>query len=261
VRSIVRLSVTPVKSMRLSHPDRVELERFGAAENRRFYLADPEGKLVTADRVGPLLAVRPTYDPAAERLRLEFPDGLMVEGDVSRTEGTVTTDFFGRPVTGAVVEGDWSEALSAYAGRPLVLVRPGPGDANDSAAVSLFSTASAEELARQSGSDRALDARRFRMLVEVGGCEPHEEDSWIGGRVRLGEAVVEVERRVARCVITTLQPDVGVKDFDSLKSLAAYRGVVDGGINFGVYARVVEPGVIRVGDSVELLGQSEGARR
>jgi uncharacterized protein YcbX len=258
--SIARLSISPVKSMRLQHPDEVRLQPFGVLENRRFYVADPDGRMISAEDVGPLLSIRPTYDADREWLRLEFPDGLVVEGDATTTDGEVTSNFFGRPVTGRVLEGDWSGALSTFAGQPLMLVRPNPGDAVDSASVSMFSTASAEELASRSGSDRGRDARRFRMLLEVAGCRPHEEDSWIGGRVRLGrEAVVEVTKRVARCVITTLDPDRGVKDFESLKSLAAYRGVVDGGINFGVYARVIEPGAIRVGDPVEPIGDREPA--
>jgi uncharacterized protein YcbX len=47
---------------------------------------------------------------------------------------------------------------------------------------------------------------------------------------------------------------VGVKDFDTLKVIAAYRGVTpDRDINFGVYANVAEPGAIAVGDPAELI--------
>jgi uncharacterized protein YcbX len=57
---------------------------------------------------------------------------------------------------------------------------------------------------------------------------------------------------VPRCRITTLHPDKGMKDFDTLKAIASYRGVdQEDGINFGVYAAVVQPGKIRVGDTVE----------
>ena len=96
------------------------------------------------------------------------------------------------------------------------------------------------------------------MLVEVSGCEPHEEDSWIGRSVHLGDAVIRVERPVARCRITTLHPDLGHKDFDTLKTLVAYRGVDhEDGVNFGVYAGVVEPGTVRVGDPVEPIPVSD----
>ena len=35
-----------------------------------------------------------------------------------------------------------------------------------------------------------VDARRFRMLIELEGGEPHEEDTWVGGRIGLGETVL-----------------------------------------------------------------------
>lgn len=254
MRRVVRLSVTPVKSTALQHPDEVMLEPFGVRQNRRFYVAEEDGRLLGGSFYEPMIPIRSTYDDEREWLSLVFPDADVVEGGTRELGRQVQTDFFGRLVTGRVVEGPWNEALSGSLDRPVVLVQPDrPGDANDSAPVSLFSTASADELARRSGRE-AVDARRFRMLVEVSECEPHEEDAWVGRGLQIGEAVVRIERPVARCRITTLHPDHGFKDFDTLKALVAYRGVdQEQGINFGVYAAVAEPGTIRVGDPVEPL--------
>jgi uncharacterized protein YcbX len=253
MRTIARFNVTPVKSMRLHHPPQVRLERWGVPGNRAFYVAREDGSLFTASAFGPLLAVRPRFDPAEDRLALEFPDGTTVTGTVT-VGRAVTTDFFGRPVQGRVVEGPWAEALSEYAGRPVLVVRPErPGDVNDDAPVSLSSTASAQELARRSGRPQAGDARRFRMTVEVGGCTPHEEDTWVGSTVRVGDALVEVVSPVGRCVITTKDPDTGQKDLETLAELKSYRGVRGKHVCFGVYADVVEPGDMRVGDPVEVL--------
>ena len=255
--NVARLSVAAVKSTRLHHPESIRLERSGAAGNRSFYIAEPDGILFTGSDFGPLVAVAAELRPAAngdrEHLALRFPDGTSVEGDPSVLAAPLRTSFYGRPVDAHELDGPWSAALSRYVGRPLVLARPDrSGDANDDFAVSMFSTASAEDLARRSGSAAALDARRFRMLVEVGGAAPYQEDTWIGRRVRLGEAVVAVESQVARCVITTQNPSTGLKDFDTLKAIAAYRGLREGRkIDFGVYAGVVEPGTVRVGDAVE----------
>jgi len=59
---------------------------------------------------------------------------------------------------------------------------------------------------------------------------------------------------VARCATTTRDPSTGVRDFDALRAIEAYRGRRDGhDIDFGVYARVLEPGRVRVGDPVEPL--------
>lgn len=254
MRTVVRLSIAPVKSMALQHPDRVRLEPFGVVEDRRFYLAEEDGRLVSGGKNGSLMRIRTTYDAEREWLMLRFPDGSVVEGDTTSVGEPVVTSFYGRPVTGRVVIGPWAEAVSSYLGRPVLLVRPDvPGQASDEAPVSLISTASGEELARRSGRVSPVDTRRFRMLVELAGCAPHEEDTWAGRMLRIGQALLEVGGPIARCVVTTLDPDVGVKDFDTLKLIAAYRGVdPDGGINFGRYASVIEPGTIALGDPAEL---------
>ena len=155
--------------------------------------------------------------------------------------------FAARPVIGP-----WAEALSAYAGRPLQLIRserlPGERDRNP---VSILSEASVEELARQGNDGRPLDARRFRMLIHVAGARPHQEDEWMGSEVRIGQAVLRVVRPVSRCVVTTQDPASGHRDFATLHEIKAYRGMREGRkIDFGVYADVVTPGSVAVGDEV-----------
>ncbi|MDQ3668694.1 MAG: MOSC domain-containing protein, partial [Actinomycetota bacterium] len=128
-----------------------------------------------------------------------------------------------------------------------------PGGAFDAAPVSLLSDASLDELARQSG-ESGVDGRRFRMLIHLAGCEPHEEDSWLGRRVRVGETLVRVTEPNARCRMTTRNPDTGIRDFDTLRAIKNYRGVREKkAIDFGVYAEVERPGRVKVGDPVEPL--------
>ena len=78
--------------------------------------------------------------------------------------------------------------------------------------------------------------------------EPYVEDTWSGRELRIGEAVVEVERPLARCGVINLDPVTGAKDGSLLKALAGYRPNTGGEPWLGVDARVVSPGVIRPGD-------------
>jgi uncharacterized protein YcbX len=257
--TVSALSIAPVKSTRLHHPERVRLEPFGVLENRRFYIADPVGRLCNNRRFGPLQTIVSEWDPPTEHLVLRFPDGSVVEGDGAAVDGEVQTDFWGRRGTGRVVAGPFGPAISDFAGEPLRLVRGDePGMASDSAPVSLYSRASAEEVDRRAGRTDPHDRRRWRMLLEVDGCGPHEEDSWIGCRVRLGDAVIRVTRPVGRCVITTQDPETGVPDFDTLRTITGYRGLRNGkSIDFGVYGEVERPGDVVVGDDVDVLGAPE----
>ena len=74
----------------------------------------------------------------------------------------------------------------------------------------------------------------------------------VGPELRLGQAVIQIGGPVSRCATTTRDPSTGERDFDSLRAIAAYRGKREGKkIDFGVYAQVVEPGRVRVGDHVQ----------
>jgi uncharacterized protein YcbX len=106
----------------------------------------------------------------------------------------------------------------------------------------------------------AIDARRFRMLIELSGGLAHEEDGWIGSRIGLGEAILTITGGVGRCAITTQDPDTGEPDLDTLRAIKAYRGqAADGDIDFGVHAEVERAGRIRLGDPVRILGAVEAA--
>ena len=249
--SLARISTTPVKSLLLHHPDELELEHFGVARDRRFYLIREDGRLLAGLHHGPLALVRANWEPEPDRLTLTFPDGRVVEGEVELAD-PVVTDFWGHRVEGRVVAGPWGEALGGFAGRAVRLVKADmPAGAIDSEPLTLVSSESVAELARQVGVDQ-VDARRFRMLLEIEGCAPHEEDTWFGRHVRIGETVVEIGGPVPRCATTTRDPSTGQRDLDTLREIAAYRGRRDGkDIDFGVYAQVVRPGRVRVGDAVE----------
>ena len=250
--TVARLGVTPVKALALLEPDAVLLEHHGVAENRRFYLVDEQGRLLNGRQLGALSGIRADADRDGTRLALVFLDGQRLEGHVGLAE-PLETDFWGRNVTGRVCEGPWAAVLSDWAGRAVRLVRAErPGEASDVHRLTLVSTASLEQLARLGGDPGLGDRRRFRMLLTLDGCHPHEEDEWDGRRLRVGEAIIRVGGPVPRCVVTTLNPDSGVRDLDTMRAIKAVRGLSPRRtIDFGVYGEVEEPGRVRVGDTVQ----------
>lgn len=150
-----------------------------------------------------------------------------------------------------VVEGPWSEALSAYAGADVQLVYTDePGTGVDVHVGTIVSRASCDRLGQELGA--VVDARRFRMLLEVDGTRPHEEDTWRDRRVRAGEAVLRILGPVPRCVVTSQDPDTGEVTLSTLRAIRDYRGLRDGKeIDFGVYFTVERRGRVRLGDPVE----------
>jgi MOSC domain-containing protein len=252
---VVGLAVTPVKATRLHLVDRVELTPDGVSDNRRFYVIDDRNRMVNSKIIGELQTVIADYSEADRRLRLELPDGRVFEDEI-RLGDEVQARFLSMLRKGRLVEGPWSEAFSEVAGRPLRLVEPalvaGGVDRGRGGAVSLISRASLARLAEAGGVD-SVDARRFRMMVEIDGVDAHAEDGWVGsGPVRIGGAVVAFSGHVGRCLITSRDPDTGVVDLPTLDILQDYRGSLDSTepLPFGIWGRVVSPGRVQVGDEV-----------
>ena len=252
------IHVAPIKALAIQQLDHVDLGLLGVENDRRFCIVDPDGRRLNAKRVQRFVAVRPHFDNAMRNLVLEMPDGSKVKGAVDLGPATTVT-ISDRRVAAHFVEGPWSRALSAVAERPVHLVRfddPGEGvdRADQGAGASLLSEASLHAMAKAAGVTDPVDPRRFRMLFGVAGVEAHAEDTWIGGRVHIGTAVVVPGGNIGRCVVTTLDPTTGVSDLDTLAALATYRGenVTTEPLPFGIWARIVQAGTVRVGDAVHV---------
>jgi len=251
--TVAGFTTTPVKSMALSRPDRIELRREGAVGDRRFVCVRHDGERLHGISKAALMPIRPTYDAAAERLTLVFPNGSVVEGDASRLGAPATVALFDRSVPAQVVEGRLTDAIRAHANDDtlsLVRVRE-PEYAGGKHPASVISRASVEALGRHTG-DAGLDPRRFRMLLEVDAVEPYEEDTWQGRLVRFGAATIRIGDRMPRCVMTTLDPDSGIQNAPVLDALAEHRKVGTD-LLLGVYGEVEQPGAIAVGDEVVVL--------
>jgi uncharacterized protein len=249
------ISVSPVKGLALGQLEECELTEAGVAGDRRFFLVDEDNRLVNSKGLGMLQQIVPSYDEETELLTLAFPDGRALSHHVS-VDGALDARFWSVSVPARVVEGPWSEALSDFTGRELRLVRADTPatDRRRSGAATLLGTGSLRAMARLLGV-QDVDGRRFRMNFGVDGLAEHEEDEWLGRRVRIGQAVVVPQGNVGRCAVTTQNPETGAPDLDTLKALAAYRQDVQTTepLPFGVYAAVAEPGRVRLGDPVEPL--------
>ena len=253
--SVSHLDIAPVMSLGLDRRDEIAVTELGVAEDRRFFIVDEADRLIDQLLVADMVKVRAWTDPDATVLRLTFPDGRVVEDAVGH----------GREFDGVIrkvqtrghdIQGPWAEPLSAYMGRTVRVIRcDRPGTLQKNGKVSMVTDASLDRLGHHLGTGD-IDGRRFRMLINLAGDVAHEEDTWIGRLVGLGDATLRVTAPIPRCAITTHDPDTGDRDFDTLHAIKDYRGFAgpEGkDLMFGVYGDVVQPGTIRVGDEVRLL--------
>lgn len=237
---VVELWRYPVKSMLGEQLDVAEIGTAGIVGDRRWALFDrATGLTLTARRVPELLLAQARL--AGEEVEIELPDGTVT------TEDAALSAWLGRDVElrDATVTG--GEATYEIAldddGAPVEhheWVRwNGPSwSFHDSTRtqVSLVSTATIG----------AWDRRRFRANVLLDADTPLAEDAWVGGRVRAGDATLNVTKPIDRCVMVTRPQRGGVeRDLDVLRTIARERAG-----NLAVGALVDSTGALRVGDRI-----------
>ena len=251
MKSIQEINISPVKSLGLVNAGVVHVGMSGIVEDRRLFLIDNRDRLVTQREVGWLTKVTAEYRTDPDWLRLDIRGGAKIEGLLEPGE-PVATKLWGRDVMGSVVTGDWSQALSDFCGQTVRLVlSSAPGQCFDEYPVSLLSRASLEALNGPTGYTMSLDVRRFRPNFLIGGCEPYEEDTWLGQTIQIGDGMLlNVVARDPRCVITCIDPDTGQADFETRELIAQTRPS-PGAVYFGVYGIVERPGNVFIGDRVK----------
>jgi uncharacterized protein YcbX len=177
-----------------------------------------------------LMAVTASLDEATRRVTLAHP----VAGEI-----TVAPD---EPAEQTRLL-TWADPLiPPERARPAAVVRGGVAMTDsDFPSVSVLSLASLAALSKQMGTD--LSIHRWRANLWLEGASPWAEWDWIGQRFRLGDAVLEVVERITRCTATTVDPETGMVQGNTLAALETGYGHQD----FGIYARVIEGGEIALG--------------
>ncbi len=250
--TVSALNTATIKGTRLVSVPRVVLSERGADGDRRFFLADGRQRMRNGKQIGSLQQLVSALN--GDRLSVTFPDGTVICEQIQLGQ-TLDCTFYSHRVSGQVVEGPWAEAISEFCGTELRLLASGSAvDRGARGAVSLVSRASLKRLAHEAGSE-TVDARRFRMLIEVDGVTEHAEDGWLGQRLQVGAAVLRFDGHVGRCLITSRDPETGEITLPTLDLLRAYRRGLETTepLPFGVYGRVLKPGEVSVGDSVTPL--------
>lgn len=122
-----------------------------------------------------------------------------------------------------------------------------PGTYFDAFPLLIISSGALQAL--QSVSEAQFDLRRFRpnILVDTG-TTGFAEDTWAGREARIGDAVLKMEMACPRCIMTTHGFNDLPKDPGIMRTL-----VKENSGNLGIYASVVEPGLISCGDELTLL--------
>lgn len=226
----------------------------GLAHDRRFAIRNGQQTVAADGAWTPCQAfVRLTKNPQLPRFRLEYasapPRLSLVHPDGSACEARLDLPQDIQRLNDML--GNWFPP--GPLGTPqLVEAKLGYWDHQD-ATLSLINTASVAELARAAGV--VIDPLRFRGNLYIQGGLPWQELQWLGRRIRIGDAELEILRPIDRCVATAINPLSAERDIDVPGLLVRHAGHP----YCGVYARVVRSGRVAVGAAIVDAGPADGA--
>jgi hypothetical protein len=132
---------------------------------------------------------------------------------------------------------------------PRIVEAPGPQPFTDMPEpfVSLINLASVADIERVARAP--VDPLRFRGNFYVKGAPAWSESEWIGRKLEIGDAVLEVVEPIERCAATNIDPKTGAADMNL--PLTLRKGF--GHIECGVYARVTAGGRVEKGSELRLV--------
>ncbi|HEX3593364.1 MAG TPA: MOSC domain-containing protein [Pseudonocardiaceae bacterium] len=223
----------PVKSMAGERLDQAPVDARGILGDRLYAVRDPDGKLGSGKntrrfrRMDGLLDFHAAYLPDLTPV-ITLPDGRTVRGNEEQVHWAIA-DGLDRPGVTLVKE----SVISHF----------------DAESLHLVTTASMAWLS-DLAPEAEMDVRRVRpnVVIRVDDAVGRPEDAWVGREMHIGShLVVDVVDTVQRCVMISAAQEE-LPDADGV--LAALGEASD--LLFGVYARVVVPGRVRVGDEVHV---------
>jgi uncharacterized protein len=264
----------PVKSIGGEQLTRTHLGALGVTGDRAWGLRDiTAGKVISSK------------SPAMGRVLLNFaaafgaeldPDSPLPSATVSIDGNDVSTDnvdqlseimtnrlgrlvrFERATAADEVYESYWPEipglALSDVTTDFPIAMFTNKGSFVDLAALHVVSTGALRRLQALLPKS-AIDIRRFRPNIVIDSeVDDFVDNSWAGKTATLGSATIAFSLSAPRCVMTTLEQGGLPPDRSILQTLATHNRVeFEGFGNFaclGVYAEVVTPGVVNVGDEL-----------
>lgn len=215
----------PVKSLRGERVEAVSLDGRGIVGDRAFAICDANGKFGSGKTTRRFRLLPGLFEFRAET----DGDGVVVHGP----DGMCIR--VGDPELDAL--------LTARYGEPLAVRQEGAIPHFDAGAVHLLTTSSLRWVGASYGQTGG-DARRYRPNVILDTTDAGlVEQRWLGATLSIGSCALRVIATVERCVMTNSAQDDLPQDNGVLRFLTRENQAT-----LGVYAHVVAPGAIRVGD-------------
>ena len=202
----------------------------------------PKTQFVMLMRNERLATLATRYDDDTRVLTIRHEGRELARGDLSSREGRLAIEAFFRRFMPHELRGP-----------PKVLQAPGHSFSDVSAqVVSIINLASVAALETVLGVP--VNPLRFRANVYVEGLPAWHEFDLVDREISIGNARLNVTKRIVRCAATNVDPDTGIRDLEIPATLMRNFDHMD----CGIYARVLEGGEIKPGDEVVIRDGPKG---
>lgn len=272
---VAALNIFPLKSARGISLTEAYVDRFGLAGDRRWMLADPNGKFVTQRELPQLAQITASPTQSGLTLRMGEQEPLHAPSSGCGTRADVM--IWDSTVNVAVADDGINKTLSAWMGRPLQLVHfdehssriasvkwvgdETPVAFGDGYQVLITTTASLNVLNQNMAAhgEATVGMERFRANIVLEHDIAWAEDGWEA--VRIGEVLFRLVKPCARCIMTTQDQTSGSREIASpMPAMGRIRMSADRsvpGVLFGWNAVPVGNGTLKVGDAGVSVGERQ----
>jgi uncharacterized protein YcbX len=241
----------PVKSLQGEQLAVGYLDADGLRGDRVWGIRDLDsGRILTARREPALLFAAATLDDDGEP-HVTLPEGTTARGVGSSTDA-VLSDWLRRAVSLVPAGGAAAGTAEYFAdatddtSAAIEWTMP-PGRFVDAMPLLVLTSASLRT-AEALHAEGTWEVRRFRpnLLIDTD-ADGWVEDGWCGRTLRIGSAVISPRQPCVRCtMVTRRQPELD-RDLAVYQTLARHHGGT-----FGAWTAVDTPGIVQVGDTVEV---------
>lgn len=261
--TLSKLYIYPIKSLRGLQLSHAQVSSSGLALDRTSMITEPDGTFITARQYPQMVLFTPAL--LADGLFLTAPDG---ESAAIRFSDFIPnaqpTEVWGNHFTALIAPEGINHWLSGYFQRDVQLRWLGPELTRrvkkhpeiplsfaDGYPYLLINQTSFNDLQQRCPSNIKME--QFRPNLVVTGANAWAEDFW--QVIRIGDVIFELIKPCSRCVLTTVSTERGRKhpSGEPLSTLQKFRSADDGDIDFGQNMITRNSGIIRVGDTVEVL--------
>jgi len=259
------IRVYPIKSLSGIFLDNAKIDKQGIENDRLLMLVDDSGRFITQRKYPQLALINTQINDHGVSLSAPYFPNLSINSSsflFKKIPVTVWGDECSAFVASTVV----NEWFSKYLGSPVRLVKYDineprkidPDYSNDGDIVSfadgfpllVISQASLDDL--NSRLDNSVSMTHFRPNIVIDGCDAYSEDQW--KKIRIGDVEFDLVKKCSRCILTTINPNTGVKDKnrEPLETLSQYRKS-GRDIFFGMNLIPKRVGFVNLLDKIEVI--------